>query len=328
MYQCVSSCYWLLTFRVSLPPVSETIQKVYDLLDILFWIGKIFLFCMVAYVIFGIGVFIMFNIAPRTERKVRRNANNKVLVKDATLTERATNMQPWDNYYSILWDKSINAQDAVLQDNNTFVVGSSGLEQEQSKSYLLLTGPYYTFAFKDKKLFWVHNGVLAHEEKAWGTHNFTRVTHAAVINANYMLVEAAPPSQHDHQLRHLYQVNVKTLEAHKLESTPYYTFDIPPKRFVNESTNTTVLVYYHDSYSYAFGGDSSRPQTSIVRLYNNTFPEGKDIANISFAAGMVIDVAFEEGNKLVLLGDPSRPAMYNKPRLAPRVWVLTLPTGF
>lgn len=295
------------------------------MLEALLWIGKIVLFSMAAYVIFGLGVFIMFNIAPRTERRVRRNANNKVLTTGVTLEERASNMAPWDYCYSSLGDKSLHAQEATLQDDNTLRLNNTILESEQHNRYLLLEGPGYAFAFKNNTLFWVRDRILGHEEKAWRKHNLQAVTYAAAISTTHMLIEAEPPSQQSNNLRYLYQVNIQTLEIHRIETTPYYTFNIPPKRFIDEATGVIALVYYRDNYSYSFGGDCSRPQKSIVRLYGPQHPEGRDIAEISFASGMVIDVAFEQANKLVLIGDPSRPASYNKPRLAPRVWVLTLP---
>lgn len=50
------------------------------------------------------------------------------------------------------------------------------------------------------------------------------------------------------------------------------------------------MIYYTGSFDFAFGGDSSRPKFSVLRIYNQQYPEGRDIVRFSFKAGTVVDV--------------------------------------
>ncbi|WP_024460860.1 hypothetical protein [Marinimicrobium sp. LS-A18] len=117
----------------------------------------------------------------------------------------------------------------------------------------------------------------------------------------------------------LWQVSHADYSRVLLSESPYYSFSRPPRTFRPDGFNGVVLVYYVGSVDYGFGGDCSRPKYSVIRLYSDRYPEGHDVARLSFRAGTIVDVRYEQ-EALVLYGDPTRPG--ESPSRRPRVWHL------
>jgi hypothetical protein len=61
-------------------------------------------------------------------------------------------------------------------------------------------------------------------------------------------------------------VEKSTLEKKKIAEDTYFTFVRPPVVFRPKGFGGLVLVYYTGSVNYGFGGDSSRPEFSFIRI--------------------------------------------------------------
>ncbi len=149
----------------------------------------------------------------------------------------------------------------------------------------------------------------------WG---FSEFSYWAAIDQDHFLMVSTEQGK-NHWDDKLWQINRHDLSKTFLADKPYFTHAIPPKVFQPPSFDGSILVHYTDSVDYAFGGDSSRPKYSTVRVFTPQFPEGQDVVKLGFEAGMVVDVSVVEG-QLELLTDPSLPAMADKPRVPPRIW--------
>src|SRR5690606_25441905 len=90
----------------------------------------------------------------------------------------------------------------------------------------------------------------------------------------------------------LWLINHTTYEQTQLTEDPYYSFSRPPKVFKPDGLAGEVLVYYVGSISYGFGGDSDRPEYSVVRLFSNAYPQGIDLIKFAFKAGTIVDIEF------------------------------------
>jgi len=152
---------------------------------------------------------------------------------------------------------------------------------------------------------------------------FSHVDFVLPVNEKYMIVDGAMEDSPYPSERTLWQVEYDGLNKKPLTKEPYFTFDRPPKVFIFRDAGEQLLVYYTGSYSYAYGGDSSRPQYSVLRVYSAQYPEGRDIVKVGFKAGTVLDVS-KVDDGYVLTTDPSLPAMAEKPRVPPRKWKISI----
>jgi hypothetical protein len=138
------------------------------------------------------------------------------------------------------------------------------------------------------------------------------------INDDWFLL-AGDPEGSPYTNTKLWQVSRADYSRSLLAEDPYFTFDRPPRLFRPEGFAGTVLVYYTGSVDFGFGGDSSRPKHSVIRLFTEDYPSGHDVARFAFRAGTIVDIKYENG-ALILYGDPSRPG--SEKRLPPRLWRL------
>ena len=138
------------------------------------------------------------------------------------------------------------------------------------------------------------------------------------VNGDWFLV-AGDPEGSPYTNTKLWQVSHADYSRSLLTEDPYFTFDRPPRLFRPEGFAGEVLVYYTGSVDFGFGGDSSRPKHSVIRLFTEDYPSGHDVARFAFRAGTIVDIKYENG-ALILYGDPSRPGA--EKRLPPRLWKL------
>ncbi len=127
----------------------------------------------------------------------------------------------------------------------------------------------------------------------------------------------------------LWQATTDELVAEQIVADTYYLHCKLPDVYRFAAADTTVLVYFTGNLSWGFGGDVNKPQSSVIRIYNPAYPDGKDIASISFAGGMIRDVSLQTddaGNtELILLGDTTRPSGAKHNEIwPPRQWILSL----
>lgn len=144
------------------------------------------------------------------------------------------------------------------------------------------------------------------------------VRHILPVNKSFVLVNGDRVGA-TYADPYLWQVNTITFDKIILAKDPYYSFERPPKVFMPHNFDGVVIVYYTGEYSYGFGGDSSRPKFSVVRVYTDEYPKGKDLVKFDFKAGTIVDVKWEDSS-LILSGDPSKPGGEDKNRKPARVW--------
>ncbi len=93
--------------------------------------------------------------------------------------------------------------------------------------------------------------------------------------------------------------------------------------FSNSKADEQVLVYYSkEDYIYGFGGDVQRPRKSFIRFFDEATPEGRDLAEFSYKAGMIVDVEFA-GADLILTGDRNRPSLVKDNKRPQTKWKLS-----
>src|SRR5690606_9657012 len=79
-----------------------------------------------------------------------------------------------------------------------------------------------------------------------------------------------------------------------------------PKIFKSEPLQQIILVYYSGDVTFAYGGDTSRPKYSTIRLFDNAHPSGIDIARLSLNAGVVVDIEVDK-HAIIAYCDPNLP---------------------
>jgi hypothetical protein len=94
-------------------------------------------------------------------------------------------------------------------------------------------------------------------------------------------------------------------EPVELTREPYFFFVRPPK-LLDVGGGARALIYYWESANYAFGGDSSRPMYSGVRVYTPEQPDGADVLHTTFRFGVITDLR-RDGDEWVVVVDPTSP---------------------
>ena len=118
----------------------------------------------------------------------------------------------------------------------------------------------------------------------------------------------------------LYQLRYPELTAHKIADDLYYLFSKTPDVYRFSEQGATVMVYFTGSLMWGFGGDVNKPEQSVIRVYNATWPEGQDIAQFSFKAGTVRGIGYQQG-KLTVVTDSTRPSGVKQHEIRkPRQW--------
>ncbi len=176
--------------------------------------------------------------------------------------------------------------------------------------------------FDRNQIFEVVDGRRSQVLGAFSDPEVQSVRHVSAIDDNNLLLIATPKVE-DAFHSHAYNVNRRTFEKTQVVENTYFTSARPPAVFKPRGFDGVVAVIYSETYTFAFGGDSSAPQLSTVRLYDSKNPEGKNILRFGFKAGTIVDVRFED-DKLIAVGDPTRPANENKEFLPRIEWVIEL----
>lgn len=138
--------------------------------------------------------------------------------------------------------------------------------------------------------------IHAHEEIHVST-----IRHIASLNDDWFLMASSPYSSAEE----LWQISHHDYSHLLLTDTPYYTSE-PPHLFKPDGFSGMILVYYSGIVTFGYGGDSSRPHFSTIRLFNAEHPVGIDIARLSLNAGKVVDIKIE-GDAIIAYCDPNLP---------------------
>jgi len=180
-----------------------------------------------------------------------------------------------------------------------------------------------SYVFKNNQVFEYSGEGKGKNLGSFSPPGFAHIDFVLPVNTRYMIMHGSMGDSSYPSERLLWQVEYDGLKKTQLSNNPYYSFVRPPKVFLFDEFGEQVVVYYTGSYDFAFGGDSSRPEYSILRFYNSRFPEGRDIIKFGFKAGTVIDVS-KVNDAYILTADPSFPAMADKPRVSPKKWKVVI----
>lgn len=207
--------------------------------------------------------------------------------------------------------------EGLVEDSRRFFDADPGREVE----IVVRENNLKSLVFNKNDVYEVGEGKLKNKIGSYSDPKLSFVRHVMPINENIMLV-SGDRADARYADPWLWQVDLRTFKKIVLTKDPYYSHDRPPKAFVNKHISEKIVIYYTGDYSFGFGGYSSRPKKSVVRIYNRQFPEGKDIASFAFKAGTIVNVEWNEKN-IVLTGDPSKPGGSIKNRVPARKWEIT-----
>ena len=213
------------------------------------------------------------------------------------------------------------SQDVLVFDDGTVKEGRRAFDGDPGKSAVSVYNP-----MRRQSHLFVGNEVFEYADAKQGARlggfsspGFDMVDFVLPVNAQLMIMNGAMDDSPYPSERRLWQVSYDNLEKVLISDDPYYTHARTPKVFVFDQPEEQILVYYEGSFDFAFGGDSSRPKYSVLRLYNAQYPEGVDLIEIGFKAGTVIEVERVDGSYIVTT-DPSLPRMTEKSRASLRKW--------
>jgi len=217
------------------------------------------------------------------------------------------------------------AQEMLLYEDDSIKEGRRVFDDEPATEVLVAKNKYRqeTHVFKNNDVFQYTDGRKGKILGSFTSPEFDYISFVLPVNDRYVLVNGSMKDSPYPSERELWQVEYDGFNKAQLSTKPYYSFVRPPKVFLFEDSNEQVIVYYTESYDFAFGGDSSRPKYSVVRIYNSENPEGRDIIKFGFKAGAVVSV-IKVADGYQLITDPSLPAMAEKPRVSPRKWKIVI----
>lgn len=259
-----------------------------------------------------------------TQLKIQFSPEFIPLIEGVTVTEIDNDEAPSSKEVPDTGDLQ-GGQEMLLYEDGSIKEGRRVFDDEPGTEVIVSFNKarQASYVFKNNNVFDYAEGGKGNKIGSFSSPGFAHIDFVLPVNDRFMIVHGAMEDSPYPSERVLWQVEYDGLNKIQLSSNPYYSFVRPPKIFVSEDTGEQMLVYYTGSYDFAFGGDSSRPQYSILRLYNSLYPEGRDIIKFGFKAGTIID-ASKLDNGYLLTADPSLPAMAGKPRVSPGKWKIVI----
>lgn len=291
-------------------------------MNIILWILGIAAILAVAFfvIVFGNMIFI----SQITQAKVKLSPEYTSIAEGVVIEELPYDAAPLD------WEQPDSgdypgAKEMLLLDDGKIEEGRRVFDDDPGKEVLVAFNPLRNDAwvFIANEVFEYADGRLGKSVGAFPDPGFSYIDYVLPVNERFMIVDGRMAQSPYPSERRLWQVAYQGLDKTLLSEKPYYTFDRPPKIFAFDQGTEHMLVYYIGDFSFAFGGDSSRPEFSVLRLFNARHPEGIELIKIGFKAGTVIGVEkIDDG--YVVITDPSLPAMADQQRQPPRKWKITL----
>lgn len=263
--------------------------------------------------------FILFATTPLiTALKLKFSTKHKSLLDSIRIEEISKNVLPLPDTKPNAGNLPIGVEmllhkDGTIENTMRYFDNDPG----ETIQVLLSASNLPSLAFNANEVYLFDNYKLGERIGEYTAPALKQVQHVSYIDDKFVLV-VGTPADTAYVDSHLWQVNRHTLEKTEIASNIFFTFERPPKTFTPYGFDGVVVVYYIGSLTFDLGGHSSRPEFSVIRIFNKKFPDGKDIARFSFKAGIIVAVCFEN-NSLILTGDPSRP-LVNRPRLPARIW--------
>jgi len=268
-------------------------------------------------------LFVIFNmvfISQITQFKVKASTEYKPLIKGVSVEEVANQTPPTSEDTPDAGDHEAGRK-MLLGEDGAIAEGYRVYDDDPEKEVIVAFNDAReeSLIFTGNDVFEYVDGRIENKYGSFPSPEFSYIDLVLPVNRKYMLIHGAMESSPYPSERELWQVEYDGLNKTLLSTKPYYAFSRPPKVFVYDEFDEQAVVYYTESYDFAFGGDSSRPRYSVLRIYNSNYPAGLDIIKFGFKAGTVLDVKKVENGYLVTT-DPSLPSMADKPRVSARKW--------
>jgi hypothetical protein len=288
-----------------------------DIVKIFFWMLAIP--AVIAILIALYTIINMVFISDITEFKLKFSPEKSSLKKGVVIAEISNNEKP-RSVTEVTTGYLPAAQTMLLHEDKSITKGERVFDADPAQEVLVIMDqmPGRSLVFKHNEVFVFDDFKLGSLVGRYSNPELGIIRHVTPVNEQYILVEGDPATS-QHSDPKLWQLNKNTFTKNTVSEDVYYSFVRPPMVFKPGGFNGTVVVYYTGSINYAFGGDSSRPEWSVLRIYTEDYPDGIDIAKFGFKAGTIIDVQWKD-EALIVTGDPSLPGMAQQPARAVRVW--------
>ena len=289
---------------------------------------KLYWFIGIAFLL-GVGAFFlvfgqMIFISQISQFRLKMMSEFQVIYPKTKLKEVPNNLDILKTKYRPSGNQVVTqASELLLKEDGEIEGGKRVFDSDKRKSILVLDNDAlnYKMVFLRGQVF----ELLGQEMKTM-IHEFKDPSYAdfryvSIIDDNQILMIANLNESKGVDTR-LIQVEKETFKTYEIASDPYYSFSRAPLIISLGESLGTAVIYYTGDIHFAFGGDSSRPHWSTVRIYNSENPQGKDFVKFSLAAGTIVNI---EPNKegLLITTDPSLPSMANLPKVSPRTWQLS-----
>lgn len=293
-------------------------QKGTKMLTILGWFFGVMLLLVVTGVVVIFGSMIFQKQITTVQLKLSQEVI--LLLDGIQVTEISDKEQPLPYEYRPGTGDVPAAKEMLLSDDGKIEEGQRTHDGDPRKEvHVLLNGQgSQPFVFKGNEVYRFDNYRLGEQLGTFTSPAFRHIGHVAAVTNNVLLVQGYPALA-TNEKHHLYQVSLPDFSQKEITEDSYYVFLRPPMVFTPAGFNGVVVVYYTGDYSFALGGDASRPKYSVIRIYNKNYSEGQDVTKLGFKAGTVVNVSWQN-DALILQADPSLPAMADKPRVDARVW--------
>ena len=289
-------------------------------MKILIWIAAVVvLLVLIPFVVAFVNLAFISQI---TQVKLKRSPEYILLDKRISVIEVHSDIPPSSKEIPDTGDVEAG-REMLLHEDGLIEEGSRVFDDDRRKQVIVAFNEFRqeSHVFLKNDVFQYTGERLGDKVGSFESPGFTFVDYVLPVNEYYFIAHGAMKDSSYPEQRSLWQVKYNGLSKLRLSDDPYYAFGRPPKIFV--FADERVVVYYTGSYDFAYGGDASRPQFSVLRVYNPDHPDGYDMIKIGFKAGVVLDVR-KQGDSYLLITDPSFPAMARKPRVAPRKWIINL----
>ncbi|WP_444993973.1 hypothetical protein [Aliikangiella sp. IMCC44359] len=253
-----------------------------------------------------------------SKQKVKNMKDFEVLDAGVSLAELPNSLETIPSEF--------RSEDTKYFDGKAFVINPEGLLEVYDPfehyvdidKYWGLTNEElkYNIVLNDGKVFQIDEQKLGNILHEFNNPSIGKFNYIAAINEEYFLLGSE--FRYDTSNKSfLWQVNKNNYEIIKLTDEPHielshYPYDRYPFVYRGKKFAGTIVVYYTGSLSFAPGGDSIRPEYSVVRIYNDNHPKGKDLVKLSLAAGVITNIEVDE-REILILTDPNLPSNSSEP---------------
>jgi len=290
------------------------------------------IFCLSLAIIFYFMLSFIFH-SKITEHKVLQDTDYIIATPDIEVKEIFRAKAPYfypcaENYgqMSPVSDLAFSEKILITPTNQIIRDESRIFDDDPARDALMLELP------NGEILIFIKQQLYQSDGKRIGSlmHSFTgsalgEVKYVNVINQTTLILtaSASEPDSYETLLFQFDLTNFSLIAILKQANFCPANTRHPAKTITPAGFDGVLFVGYCGNRSYAFGGDSSRPKQSVLRLYSKFYPLGIELIQLSLNAGIIVEVTFADGI-LTIIGDPSRPTQIDNYQRDARYWQLDI----